>query len=99
VNRVPLHRGAARLTYDERRVGTFNVIYRYEGPNHALSGARLAPFAVVDLDARRELRPGAAVFVSAENVFDRVYTVNFAGALESIGLPRTLRAGVALRSF
>jgi outer membrane receptor for ferric coprogen and ferric-rhodotorulic acid len=80
-------------------VGTFNIIYRYEGPNHALSGARLAPFAVVDLDARRELRPGAAVFVSAENVFDRVYTVNFAGALESIGLPRTLRAGVALRSF
>jgi outer membrane receptor protein involved in Fe transport len=99
VNRVPLYRGAVRLTYDARAVGTFNVMYRYEGPNHALSGARLAPFEVVDLDARRELRPGAAVFVSAENVFDRVYTVNYSGALEMIGLPRTLRAGVALRSF
>ena len=103
VNRVPLQRGAARLTYDEERVATVNVVYRYEGVNHALGGGRLAPFATADVDVRRRIAGGPAggaeVFVAAENLFDRTYVVNVAGPLEYVGLPRTLRAGVAVRSF
>jgi outer membrane receptor protein involved in Fe transport len=99
VNRVPLQRGAARVTYTAPRIATINAIVRYEGPSHALGGARLAPFGVFDLDARREIRPGAEIFASAENLFDRQYTVNFQGGLESLGLPRTIRGGLSLRSF
>lgn len=99
VNRVPLQRGAARLTWSEPRIATVNVVYRYEGPNHTLSGARLSPFAVVDLDARRELRRGVAIFAAAENLLDREYTANYSGTLESLGLPLTVRGGVALHSF
>jgi outer membrane receptor protein involved in Fe transport len=99
VNRVPLQRGTARMTYSSPRIATINGIFRYEGPNHALGGARLAPYGIFDLDARREIRPGAEIFAAAENLFDRRYTVNFQGALESLGLPRTIRGGVSLRSF
>jgi outer membrane receptor protein involved in Fe transport len=99
VNRVPLQRGTARLTYDWPHIAVINGIFRYEGPNHALGGARLAPYGLLDLDARREVRRGAEVFVVAENLFDRAYTVNFQGALESLGLPRTIRGGLSLRSF
>ena len=99
VNRVPLQRGAARLTYASPRIATINGIFRYEGPNHALGGARLAPYGIFDLDARREIRRGAEIFAAAENLFDRQYTVNFQGVLESLGLPRTIRGGISLRSF
>ena len=99
VNRVPLQRGAARLTYAAPKLATINGIFRYEGPNHALGGARLAPYGVFDLDARREIRPGTEIFAAAENLFDRQYTVNYQGTLESLGLPRTIRGGLSLRSF
>ena len=99
INRVPLQRGTARLTYDSPRIATINGIFRYEGPNHALGGARLSPYGVFDLDARREVRRGAELFVAVENLFDRSYTVNFQGPLESLGLPRTIRGGALLRSF
>jgi outer membrane receptor protein involved in Fe transport len=99
VNRVPLQRGAARLTWDSPQLATINGIFRYEGPNHALGGARMAPYGVFDLDARREIRRDAEVFAGVENLFDRKYTVNWQGPLESIGLPRTIRGGIALRSF
>lgn len=99
VNRVPLQRGAARVTYNAPEMVEFSTILRYEGPNHALGGARLAPYGVVDIDARHEVRPRSELFVSVENLFDRQYTVNFQGPLESLGLPRTVRAGISLHSF
>jgi outer membrane cobalamin receptor len=99
VNRVPLQRGAARLTFNAPRIATINGIFRYEGPNHALGGARLGPYGIFDLDARHEIRPGTDIFGAVENLFDRQYTVNFQGALESLGLPRTIRGGVSVRSF
>ena len=99
VNRVPQQRAAARLTWADRRVGTANVVYRYEGMNHTLQGARLAPFAVVDLQLQREAYRGAELFVGVENLLDREYTVNYSGALESLGLPRTVRGGIVVRSF
>jgi iron complex outermembrane receptor protein len=99
VNRVPLQRGAARLTYEAPRIGTINGLFRYEGPNHALGGARMGPYGVFDLDGRREIARGADIFVAVENLFDRKYTVNWSGPLESLGLPRTIRGGMSLRSF
>jgi outer membrane receptor protein involved in Fe transport len=99
VNRVPLQRGTARLSYDAPHIASISTIFRYEGPNHALGGTRLAPYGVVDLDIRHELARGAELFVAAENLFDRGYTVNFQGPLESLGLPRTIRGGMSLSSF
>ncbi len=99
VNRVPLQRGAARLSYDLPHIATINTTFRYEGPNHALGGARLAPYGVVDLDLRHEIVRGADLFIGAENLFDRAYTVNFQGPLESLGLPRTIRGGMSVSSF
>ncbi len=103
VNRVPLQRVAGRLTYDDARLATANLVYRYEGRNHALGGARLAPFATVDADVRRRVAGGPAggaeVFAAVENLLDRGYVANVAGPLEYLGLPRTVRAGVAVRSF
>jgi iron complex outermembrane receptor protein len=99
VNRVPLQRGSARLSFDSPEIATVNAIFRYEGPNHALGGARMSPYGVLDLDARHEIRRGTDIFASVENLFDRQYTVNFQGPLESIGLPRTIRGGMSLRSF
>lgn len=99
VNRVPLQRGSLRATYDEPRIAKLNVVYRYEGPNHALGGARLAPFSVVDADLRREVVAGADIFVAVENIFNREYAASFSGPLELIGLPRTIRGGISVHSF
>jgi outer membrane receptor protein involved in Fe transport len=99
VNRVPLQRGAARITFDSPRIATLTGLFRYEGPNHALGGARLGPYGVFDFDARREIRSGTDIFASVENLFDRQYSVNYQGDLESLGLPRTIRGGMSLRSF
>jgi outer membrane receptor protein involved in Fe transport len=99
VNRVPLHRAAVRFTYDRPTLATLNLLLRTEGENHALGGARLAPFTVFDVDVRRDIHRGLEVFVAAENLFNREYVVNVAGPLESIGLPRTVRGGVMVESF
>lgn len=99
VNRVPLQRGSARVTWDAPSIAAITAIYRYEGPSHALGGARMAPYALVDLDARREIRRDVDLFASAENLFDRQYTANWAGPLEYLGLPRTLRAGLSIGNF
>ncbi|MGI8507977.1 MAG: TonB-dependent receptor [Gemmatimonadaceae bacterium] len=99
VNRVPLQRGTARVTYDARGIAEVGAIYRYEGTSHALGGSPLPSFSVVDVDARREVAAGMEIFLSVENLLDHQYTVNFAGPIELIGLPRTIRGGVTLRSF
>lgn len=64
-----------------------------------MGGKPLSSFAVVDMDARREFVAGIEIFLSVENLLDHQYTVNFAGPIELIGLPRTIRGGVTLRSF
>jgi outer membrane receptor protein involved in Fe transport len=94
-----LQRAAARVTYDSRWIATVDLIYRYEGRNHALGGARLPSFMVFDLNVRRTPVRNTDVFVGVENLFDRQYIVNVSGPLQYVGLPRTLRGGVSLRSF
>jgi outer membrane cobalamin receptor len=99
VNRVPLQKASARVTWDDPRIAMLNLIYRYEGPNHALGGTAMGPYALVDVDLRREIVHDTELLVSVQNLFDRQYTANWSGPLESIGLPRTVRAGIAAHSF
>jgi outer membrane receptor protein involved in Fe transport len=99
VNRVPLQKASARITWDAPRIATLAVLYRYEGPNHALGGTAMGPYAVLDVDVRRDLALGTELLVSAQNLFDRQYTANWSGTLESVGLPRTIRVGLAAHSF
>ena len=98
VNRVPLQRASLRASYDAS-IGSASAIVRYEGTNHALGGAAMAPYTLVDVDVRHALVPGADVFVGIENLFDRQYTANWTGPLEQLGLPRTIRAGASLHSL
>lgn len=99
VNRVPLQKGSARVTWNAPQIATLNLIYRYEGPNHALGGKTMGPYALVDFDVRREIVRGTELLASVQNVFDRQYTANWSGPLESVGLPRTVRVGLAAHSF
>lgn len=99
VNRVPLQKGSARITWESPDIAMMNLIYRYEGPNHALGGKEMGPYALVDLDIRRELVHGTELLFSVQNLFDRQYTANWSGPLESVGLPRTVRAGIVAHSF
>ena len=76
-------------------------MWRHEGRTTTLGGIGLAPFTVVDANVQRELVPGLRGFVSVENIGDVKYQVNIAGAgtaanpfVYSIGLPRTVRAGI-----
>jgi outer membrane cobalamin receptor len=97
VNRVPLQRATARIGWDSPLVNA-SVDAHYEGINHALGGMAMKPYTLLDLDARREVIPGAALFVDVENLLDRQYTANWAGPLEQLGLPRTVRVGISAHS-
>ncbi len=99
VNRVPLQKASARITWDAPDIALLNVVYRYEGPNHALGGTAMGSYALVDLDLRREMVHGTELLLSVQNLFDHAYTANWSGPLESTGLPRTVRAGVVAHSF
>ena len=98
VNRVPLQRATARVGWDSPLVNA-SVDARYEGINHALGGRAMTPYTLFDLDARREVIPGATLFVDVENLFNRQYTANWTGPLEQLGLPRTIRVGVSAHSL
>jgi outer membrane receptor protein involved in Fe transport len=97
VPRVPLQRATLRAIYSAPAVGELSVVARYEGAETALSGASLAPFVVVDLQARRTLLRDVALYVAVENVADHEYLVDRAGNFESTGLPRTVRAGLSVQ--
>jgi outer membrane receptor protein involved in Fe transport len=97
VPRVPLQRATLRAIYSAPAVGELSVMARYEGAETALSGASLAPFVVVDLQARRTLVREVALYLAVENVTDREYLVDRAGNSQSTGLPRTVRAGLSVQ--
>jgi outer membrane receptor protein involved in Fe transport len=59
----------------------------------------MGPYALVDADLRREVVLGTELLLSVQNLFDRQYTANWSGPLESLGLPRTIRVGLAAHSF
>ena len=80
--------------YTTPRLGQWTAILRHEDVNSTFSGAHLAPFTVLDANVQRQIVPGLSAFVSVENVADAKYQVNLSGTLVSLGLPRTLRAGL-----
>ena len=101
INRVPSPRQTIRATYSSTTAGDWTLMWRHEGPTTTLGGIGLAPFTVVDANVQRELLPGLRGFVSVENIGNAQYKVNVAGTgaannpfVYSVGLPRTVRAGV-----
>ncbi len=97
IARVPMQRAAARVSWAPGARGALSAIWRYEGSNIALGGAPLPHFGVLDLDARWSPLADAELYASVQNVGDRAYVANRSGALEYLGLPRTVVVGIALR--
>jgi outer membrane receptor protein involved in Fe transport len=99
VARVPLQRAAVRATYTLPALATFTGICRYEGPSNTIGGVRMGSFTVVDADLRTPALRGTSAFLAVENLLDHSYTVNRAGPLDYLGLPRTVRGGLTVSSF
>ena len=103
INRVPSPKQNVRLTWSSQKAGEWTVIWRHEGKTTTLRGAWLDPYTVVDASVQRDLLPGLTGFVAVENVGDVSYQVNVSGsgtsAIYSVGLPRTIRAGLTATRF
>ena len=97
INRVPSPKQTVRATYSSSLLGDWTAIWRHEGHTTTLQGVWLEPFSVVDANVQRELVRDIYGFVSVENIGNTQYQVNLTAAtngIASIGLPRTVRAGV-----
>jgi outer membrane receptor protein involved in Fe transport len=106
INRVPSPKQTIRATYSSPMLGDWTAIWRHEGHTTTLQGVWLDPYTVVDANVQRELVPGLRGFVSVENITDKKYQINIAGAgttanpiIVSQGLPRTVRVGVEAYRF
>jgi iron complex outermembrane recepter protein len=94
IGRVPQQRQVIRATYSSPAVGALTALWRHEGHNSTFNGTQLDPFTVIDASYTRDLTRGVSAFASVENVVNTEYQVNLSGALVSLGLPRTFRAGM-----
>jgi outer membrane receptor protein involved in Fe transport len=94
IGRVPQQRQVIRAMYGTPALGTLTALWRHEGKNSTFNGTQLDPFTVVDVDYTRDIMPTVSVFASVENVANAEYQVNLASTVVSLGLPRTLRAGL-----
>ncbi len=102
INRVPSPKQTIRATYSSRMYGDWTAIWRHEGPTTTLQGVWLEPFSVLDANVQRELLPGFTGFLSVENITNTEYQVNLSAAtngIASLGLPRTVRAGVRVERW
>lgn len=95
---APLHRGIAAATFDRPAWFTATAQTRLLGEQFEddLNERPLHAYAVVDLFVTREVAHGVSLFAAVENLFDRRYLVGRAG-IDTLGTPRTFRAGVRLR--
>lgn len=95
VPQVPRVGGAAGLRVDAPAGLTTTAQFRFTGSqfDDDQNAFRLGPAHVLDLFASRRLRRGVDVFAAVENVFDEEYDVGRTPT-RTIGLPRTVRAGV-----
>jgi iron complex outermembrane receptor protein len=96
IGRVPQQRQVIRATYESPTLGALTALWRHEGHNSTFNGTQLDPFTVLDANYTRDIRRGVSAFASVENVANTEYQVNLTGAIVSLGLPRTFRAGVRL---
>lgn len=102
INRVPSPKQTVRATYSSATFGDWTAIWRHEGHTTTLQGVWLEPFSVLDANVQRELLPGFTGFVSVENITNTAYQVNLTAAtngIASLGLPRTIRAGLRVERF
>jgi outer membrane receptor protein involved in Fe transport len=106
INRVPSPKQTIRGTWTSPLLGDWTAVWRHEGRTTTLQGVGMEPFTVVDANVQRELMPGLRAFLSVENVADKKYQVNLAGAgtnanpfVVTQGLPRTFRVGVEAYRF
>jgi iron complex outermembrane receptor protein len=94
IGRVPQQRQVIRATYRSSTLGALTALWRHEGHNSTFNGTPLDPFTVIDANYTRDIARGISAFVSVENVENTEYQVNLSGAIVSLGLPRTFRAGM-----
>jgi iron complex outermembrane receptor protein len=103
VTQTPYQKATVRASYDTRAHGEWTVEGRYEGNAVLSSGLTLPEFGVVDASVRKSLTREVNGFAAVENIFDRAYDVSVAGTavspLVSLGIPRTLRAGIELNRY
>jgi outer membrane receptor protein involved in Fe transport len=102
VGRVPVQKDTLRISYTSAKVASITVLGRHEGVTTTLQGVPLEPYSVVDIDLRREVARGLGVFVAVENVADAEYQINLsavANGIVSLGMPRTVRAGLDFYRF
>lgn len=103
VNRVPSPKQTIRGTWTSPMLGDWTVMWRHEGQTTTLQGAPLPPYTVVDANVQREIVSGLRGFLSVENIGNVNYLTNISGtgasAITTIGLPRTVRAGIEAYRF
>ncbi len=103
INRVPSPKQVVRATWTSALLGEYTAIWRFEGHTTTLQGATLDPYAVYDLQVRRQVVRGLQGFAALENVGNTKYQINLSGtgaaALISYGMPRTFRAGMTVSRY
>jgi outer membrane receptor protein involved in Fe transport len=94
---VPQHRVSASLSYSNARALSVFVSARFVGAQYDddLNTLLLGNFVVLDFHVSRVLHRSLRVYASAENIFDRQFSVAKT-PLENIGAPRMLHAGLKL---
>jgi outer membrane cobalamin receptor len=94
---VPRHRVSASLSYSNPRLFSAFVSARFVGAQYDddLNVFLLGNFTVLDFHVSRSLHRSLRVYASAENIFDRQFSVART-PLENIGAPRMLHAGLRL---
>jgi outer membrane receptor protein involved in Fe transport len=94
---VPRHRVSASLSYSNPRLLSAFLSARFVGAqfDDDLNAFLLGNFAVLDFHVSRSLHRSLSIYASAENVFDRRFSVAKT-PLENIGAPRMLHAGLKL---
>ncbi|HEX4997896.1 MAG TPA: TonB-dependent receptor [Terriglobia bacterium] len=77
IPQVPKHRGSARLTYSDARIGTASISAQFssrqfEDDNNT---QQLPGYGIVDLAASRRISPRVEMFFDVQNLFNREFYV------------------------
>ncbi|MFL5319951.1 MAG: TonB-dependent receptor domain-containing protein, partial [Myxococcaceae bacterium] len=94
----PRHRAILQAGFESERYFTGTLQLRWVGPQFEddLNAQPMAGYLLVDAFASRDIAGGLSVFGAVENLFNREYVVGRAG-VDTIGAPRTFRAGLRFR--
>jgi iron complex outermembrane recepter protein len=95
----PRHRLSAQLAFAHPRYVDATLFARWTSAQYEddRSTLPMEGYVLVDLFVAREVSHGLSIFGAVENAFDAQYVVGRAG-VDTIGAPRTFKAGVRLRS-